>query len=327
MKGFLSVSLRYLVNVESLNGVESVGNISRHRVAPIVLPVGKDYAVKYVPVISGESIAHAYQKILVEEALHMKLPVGKRSSIGEFIKYSDEDIVKDESLVPPSDNKDMRRFEVDVMLHDVIADVGGFLYTGKTPVKRTSAFGVSYMIPAYDSNAETAALEAQFHVRMTPSDPKEGGQIPFTVEVGSAIYTLTFNLDLDHVANPSNFGETVEKETELAQQKDKRVEASVKSAMRLLENLEFGAKKSRFSPIFNLMSAVVVRSDKPFSTTPGTYRDYIADTFQRAAGLQQQGVLKGVRIVAVKPKEELDIPSGIITQPNITSALGEALKE
>jgi Uncharacterized protein predicted to be involved in DNA repair len=82
VKGFLSVSLRYLVNVESLNGVESVGNISRHRVAPVVLPVGKGYAVKYVPVVSGESIAHAYQSILVEEAMSRNSPWGRDPQSG-----------------------------------------------------------------------------------------------------------------------------------------------------------------------------------------------------------------------------------------------------
>lgn len=327
MKGFLSVSLRYLVNVESLNGVESVGNISRHRVAPVVLPVGKGYAVKYVPVVSGESIAHAYQSILVEEAMSRNLPVGKRSSIREFIKYADEGIVKDEGLTPPSKVDEMRKFEVDVMLHDVIADVGGFLYAGKTPVKRTSAFSVSYMIPAYDSDSETAALEAQFHVRMTPSNPKEGGQIPYTVEVGSAIYTLTFNIDLDHIAKPSNFGDPVQGEKDLQAQRDKRIEASVSSAMRLLENLEFGAKRSRFSPIFNLLSAVVVRTDKPFSATPGTYRDYVFDTTARAESLRNEKVLTKVKIVALNPKEQLQIPEGITVKPTISSALGEALKE
>jgi CRISPR-associated protein Csa2 len=175
MKRFLSVPLRYLVNVESLNGVESVGNISRHRVAPVVLPVDKDYVVKYVPVVSGESIAHAYQSILVKEAMDESLPVGNRSSMREFIKYADEGTVKEEVLIPPSNINDVRSFEVDVMLHDLVADVGGFFYAGMTPVKRTSSFSVSYMIPAYDTNSETATLDAQFHVRMTPSNPIGGG--------------------------------------------------------------------------------------------------------------------------------------------------------
>jgi hypothetical protein len=52
--------------------------------------------------------------------------VGKRSSIREFIKYADEGIVEYEGLTPPSKVDEMRKFEVDVMLHDVIADVGGF---------------------------------------------------------------------------------------------------------------------------------------------------------------------------------------------------------
>ncbi|PMP91792.1 MAG: type I-A CRISPR-associated protein Cas7/Csa2, partial [Caldisphaera sp.] len=128
---FVSISLRYLVNMESLNGIESVGNISRHRVAPMIIPTNNEYSVKYVPAVSGESIAHAYQMLLVDEALKKGLPVGKRSKLGELLKYTDDDLLKEENISKPENYNDARRFEVDVMLKDIVSDIGGFMYTGK----------------------------------------------------------------------------------------------------------------------------------------------------------------------------------------------------
>lgn len=79
----ISGSVRFLVNVESLNGVESVGNLSRHRTAPIVTRKSTgEYVIRYVPVISGESLAHAYQMALVEIAEKMGLPVTHRTKQG-----------------------------------------------------------------------------------------------------------------------------------------------------------------------------------------------------------------------------------------------------
>lgn len=46
-------TVRFLVNVESLNGVESVGNLTRHRTAPVVLRSSSGYVVRYVPTVSG----------------------------------------------------------------------------------------------------------------------------------------------------------------------------------------------------------------------------------------------------------------------------------
>lgn len=298
---YLSVSLRYLVNVESLNGVESVGNISRHRVAPMVVPTdGGNYAIKYVPAISGESIAHAYQCLIVDEAKKEKVSVGKYSSDCIFLKFTDNDIMNDEGI---NVSKNARETEVQVMLKDVVADIGGFLYAGKdVQVKRPSVFQVSYMVPAYDSGAETAALESQFHVRMSPTNTDK--QIPFNVEVGSALYTLTFNLDLDRISVPFSPGDKVKGEEELAKQKTKRVEIAKRAVYRLLENLDFGAKKSRFNPVFQVVDGVAVSSDKPFSATPGVLSSYISETVKRVKALTSVNVLSEVKVATVKAKVE-----------------------
>ncbi len=44
---FVSFGFRFRVNVEAMNMVESVGNYSRHRVAPIIRRIEEDGKVRY----------------------------------------------------------------------------------------------------------------------------------------------------------------------------------------------------------------------------------------------------------------------------------------
>jgi CRISPR-associated protein Csa2 len=284
---FLSTSLRLLVNVESLNAVETVGNISRHRVVPIVVPSNEGYSIKYVPAVSGESIAHGFQSELVEVAKRMGLPVGVYSLRKEFIKFSEDDYLKDEDIKPPSDHKDIRRFEVDVLLKDIVADVGGFLYAGSVPVKRTSRLQAGYLLPALGEVMNATAVEAQFHVRYLFSKPQKSeearlGQAIYNIEAASALYTMTLNLDVAGVGVPSTvFGKQHEGEKKLAEQSPRRRTAAVKALGSLLSNISFGAKHSRYLPNTELMSCIFTLSDIPFTVTPGNYKDYIFKTGER----------------------------------------------
>jgi len=288
---FLSTSLRLLVNVESLNAVETVGNVSRHRVVPIVVPGDGGYSIKYVPAVSGESIAHGYQSELVNIAQGMGLPVGIYSSRKEFIKFSEDDYLKDEGIEPPTKHEQIRSFEVNVLRKDVIADVGGFLYAGKIPVKRTSRIQVGYLLPALENVATAAAVEAQFHVRYLFSKEQKGkkegegarlGQAIYNIEAASALYTMTINLDIKGIGVPSTeFGEAHPDEKKLATEAPKRRTAAVKALGSMLSNLSFGAKHSRYLPNTELMSCVFTLSETPFTVTPGNYTDYISKTAER----------------------------------------------
>ncbi|MGQ9777921.1 MAG: type I-A CRISPR-associated protein Cas7/Csa2, partial [Thermodesulfobacteriota bacterium] len=296
MKGFLSISLRLMTNVESLNGIESIGNLSRHRTVPIVVresEEGRRYTIRFVPAISGESIAHAYQELLVKFAQESKVNVGKYSSQGEFIKFTDDNILKNEGISPPSDLEDIRRAEADIIYKDVIADIGGFLYAGKFPIKRSSRFQIGYMIPAQgDINA--TALEAQFHVRHVPSEMKKGvagetrAQVPYNIEVGSAVYNFTFNLDLDGISRVSTrFGKKTEREDELNQERSSRVKVAMRALIDLLSSLQYGAKRTRFLPNVEPLSAVVAYSkDSVFIVSPGNYRGFIGTTLKRILDYQ-----------------------------------------
>ena len=271
----ISGSFRFLINTESLNGVESVGNLTRHRTAPVVLRTSVGYLVRYVPAISGEALAHAYQAALVEVAKKYNLPVGLYSSRYDFIKFSTEEVVKEEGVTPPKSQDDARRFEVDVMLKDIVADVGGFMYAEAVPVRRTSRIKFGYMIPALTGDEIPAQLESQFHVRSS-----QKGQMIYNVEVSSALYVMSFSLDEDLISVPSNEGKEVEGEKKLREQRTSRVKASIEALYYVLTG-NFGGKRSRFLPSMKLMSGIVTVTDFPFIPEPGHTDDYISTTIKR----------------------------------------------
>ncbi|MDI9609364.1 MAG: type I-A CRISPR-associated protein Cas7/Csa2 [Candidatus Verstraetearchaeota archaeon] len=317
MKGFLSTSFRLLVNVESLNGIESIGNLSRHRTVPIVVSEPGGYTIRYVPAVSGESIGHAYQELLVKRAKEMGLPVGKYSSRGEFIKFTDNKFLEEEGVTPPKDIDDLRRAESEIILKDIVCDIGGFLYAEDKPIKRTSRFQVGYMIPALEE-VNASALEAQFHVRHAVSEMKKGQlgearpQIPYNVEVGSAVYTFTFNLDLDGISKVSTcFGNPSDKEKELEAQRNERVKAALMAFVDLASTMGFGAKRSRFLPTIEPLGAVACISPTgPFIASPGNSRWFIGDTFRRvqgyAAAMKKLGIEREIKILSFtkEPTEE-----------------------
>ena len=280
--GYISIVLRAIVNVESLNGIETVGNLSRHRTAPLVIPVnGNGYAIRFLPVVSGESIAHAYQELLVEEAISNGLPLSERSKRYEFLKFTDYNLLQEEGIEQPSDENDIRRAEVEILLKDFVCDVGGFLYAGNYSIKRTSCFQVGYMIPAIYEK-EIAALESQFHMRFAPSS-MSNYQIPFSVEVGSALYTFTFTLDTDRIGKPSTpFGKKSDKEEELNRQRGLRVKTGLTALTKFYSYLSFGAKRSRFLPNMDVVSSVASYSkDSRFTVSPGNDNGFIRSTIER----------------------------------------------
>jgi len=326
--GFISIAVRALVNLESLSGVETIGNLSRHRTAPVVLPEGSGYAIRFLPVLSGESLAHSYQELQLEEAVTRNLPIGRYSQRREFLKFADETLLKEEGIVPQSGEEDIKRAEIDVLLKDYIADVGGFLYAGKegSPIKRTSCFQVGYAIPAVHEK-DLAALESQFHVRFSPSRPE--AQIPYNVEVSSAIYTFTFNLDISKVGIPStSFGQAAKREEELRASRPGRVKGSLSALLKFFSYMQFGAKRSRFLPNFEPLSAVASYSKElRFVVSPGNDKGYIALSSERKSKflerLSQLGHTADVDLFAFD-REHATEGVHVTTASTIEDAVGQA---
>jgi len=321
----ISGSVRFLVNLESLNGVESIGNLTKHRTAPIVVKAsGGEYLIRYVPVISGEALAHAYQATLVDISKSMKLPVSSFSSQYEFIKFSTDEVLKQENITPPKDYDDARRFEVEVMLKDMVADVGGFMYAGRIPIRRTSRIKFGYMIPALQGEEIPAQLEAQFHVRFSNRAEKDRQAI-FNVEVSSALYVLSFELDEDLIAVPSTVGEKHKDEAKLESEKQKRIEAGIKALYSILSG-NFGGKRSRFLPSMKLMSLVVTRTDFPFIPEPAHENNYVEVTVGRMA--KAKNIFNGKTAEAyVINNEGLSVPSNAKVVSTVEDLIDELVKK
>jgi len=284
---FLSIGLRALVNVEALNMVESIGNVTRHRRATIVKKTKNGYVLRVVPAISGESIAHAYQSWIVRLALKTGLPVCEFCEKEEFLKHADLNFFGNKKWeqelkkVIEKREYDPHEIEKTIIANCIVEDIGGFLYPGVIPVKRTSRFQVGYMIPALDA-LDKASIEPQFHVRHSPSQLAGAaeGQMMYYVEIGSAVYTLTFNLDIGGIGKTSMLKvENVIEEKELK----KRVEVSLDSLALMLDTKIFGAKLSRFTPVIEYESVITALSKKyPFTVSPPSASDYISETVMRA---------------------------------------------
>jgi len=287
---YVSLSARIYLNVEALNMVESIGNYTRHRRVPVVL---KEYVKKgeteewrmvlrYVPAISGEALAHAYQEILAKIASEMGLKVCKRCLMGEFVKHADKKMFAGEPWEDKiTKSKDMTEIESLIVENCVVEDIGGFLYTGPPPTKRTSRIQFSYMVPSIEAvKSGAVASEPQFHVRHVPSTPAERAQMIYYVETGSALYTFTTLLN---VADIGYITTTTGEKKKVVGDINKRVEAAVKALAILVSNALFGAKRSRFTPLWKVESLVAaVSKPLPFMVNPGHDRLYIKESVERA---------------------------------------------
>ena len=293
----LALSMRVLVNLESLNMAESVGNVTRHRKAPVVVKTGAgEYRLIYVPVISGMTLAHHYQHQLAKTAHSMGLNVTNMSLLGYFMKFSDDKIIN--SYYPEVKDKVSKKKspcenEKAIVEACTVADVGGFLYTEAT-LKRTSRFSFTYLMPALDAVEKGAAgVYPQLHVRYTP-EARKGEQALIYVDNASALYTLSFLLEASKISRLDSCP-AMGMEGDLgAEERAKRFKASIEALAAMLGNMYFGAKRSRSMPHWQVESIVVVasRGVVPFIPSPGHTPDYMLDTAKR---LQAQAKVAGLR--------------------------------
>ncbi|MDV3104588.1 type I-A CRISPR-associated protein Cas7/Csa2 [Thermococcus waiotapuensis] len=283
---FLSVGVRFEANVEALNMVETAGNYSKHRRVPYLVEEDGKLKTVYVPALSGESLAHAYQEHLVREALSLNLPVCDDCRRGEFYKSMNR--VHLEKKVSPIPGEPAK-IEEAIVKACVVEDVGGFLYAENPPVRRSSAFQVSYALPV-KSMALFATSEPQLHARHAQMDSsgKKGNaseQMIYYVEIGTALYGFTFNLDLDAIGVSAITSKPILDENEIKA----RREAAMKALFRMLSSAQFGAKLSRFFPVGGIKEVAVAVTEHPFVVTSPIYDDYILKTERRLKVLKDFG--------------------------------------
>ncbi|MEM0470455.1 MAG: type I-A CRISPR-associated protein Cas7/Csa2 [Sulfolobales archaeon] len=331
----LSLSVRALVNVEALNMAESVGNYTRHRKAPVVFATSEGYTVVYVPAVSGEALAHGYQQLLVQMAKSRGLPVTSMDEQGYFLKFSSTDILDNwypelqkfagsSKISEWAKNASLEDLEKAFLKVSVVADVGGFLLAERL-LKRTSAIRFSYMIPALDA-LETGgvSLIPQLHVRYAPpelvrrqqQEQRRGQQAIIYVESGSALCTFTAELVASDIAR---LFYAKKQDQELEQQKMKRVEATVDALIAMVDGFLFGAKRSRYMPLWEVKSIVVSMSKGPveFLVSPGASKNYVRETYDRAVALVKAIPEQTVNIYAYIG-ENIEEPSVKAEVKNVT---------
>jgi len=341
---FLSLGLRALVNVEAMNMVESVGNIVRHRKAAVVYKREGGYVVRWVPAVSGESIAHSYQAWLASLALNRRLPVCDYCEKMEFVKHADprifgekpwekelkalaESVEAEEGGGSEEESKSKRRsskkapkgpqvldfmhtFEKTLVENCVVEDIGGFLYARGTPVKRTSRFATSYMIPALDA-VERAVVESQFQVRHAPTAGQmwDQAQMPYNVEVGSAVYALSLYIDLASVGCTS----AVKRECLPLEKRKERAELAIDALALMLDERIFGAKQTRFNPILEYEVVLVSLSDPvPFNVSPpASGPGFVQETVERSRAFESATKSEVTLFAYAKEKSLVDEMKGI----------------
>jgi CRISPR-associated protein Csa2 len=265
---FVSIGLRFKVEVEALNMAESVGNYARHRTAPVVVVEYEDgkvrsYRITMAPAVSGQSIAYGYMAALVKLALERGLPLSNQAKeyekIGGFFKRADDANLSYDDRVKTC----------------VVEDITGFMVaqgvSGQRGVmlRRTSPVMFSYLVP--DGTSARGVVMPQLHVRYNLLNPEQ--QIPFQVEAGTAIYTHGVAIDVERIGRLQDG---------YVQDRKARVELAFDALKFLYGGLLFGAKKARYLPIFEPLGGVAAVSEKPFVVTPPRFRDYVQENVKRA---------------------------------------------
>lgn len=274
---FVSIRGRVLVNVEALNMTESVGNYVKHRRVPVILP--ETYTTYFVPAISGESIAHGFQEVLAEEAKKNDLPVCKLCEKGIFLKSTNESVFKEAFGQDPP--KDEFQFEKTVISNCIVEDIGGFLYAPRAGgnVKRTSNFYTGYMIPTKEA-LENVVIEPQLHSRYALGTPpeimKEQGQMIYYVELSSAVYTFSFDLDTRYIGKATFVYDKAGQE--VVNDVNKRIKVTLDAIQKFLIEFTFGAKKTRFLPVIEWESLVIAISDDVWTVPSPFAKNYVEKT-------------------------------------------------
>jgi CRISPR-associated protein Csa2 len=302
---FVSIGLRFRVEAEAMNMVEPLGAYTRHRLVYALKRTRRKqgdktilgYRAVPVPAISGQSVANAYSRVLVDLA---KLALGDQAPLCDECK----DYLKYGGFI--------KRFKDKSISHDervkgcIIEDITGFLVAAETErgaeggvteggkkrkrkgeesekeekgeaeriPRRTSAIWFSYMIPDIDCGA--GAIESQFHVQYNFETQQHR---PFTIESGSAVYMQLVAFDVDQIGRLKDGG--------YINDRLERIELAFKALLALYEGHVYGAKKSRYLPLSEILGGVAtVSSTLPFMVSkPKLYygdKTYIEDTIHRS---------------------------------------------
>lgn len=150
--------------------------------------------------------------------------------------------------------------------------------------RRTSCFSTGYMIPTKEA-IESIVIEPQLHTRFVQGMPynwQQKYQIPYYIELSSAPYTFSFDLDTKYIGK---FTFSCRKAGTLIVEDEKERENRIKTSLTSLEDLlvemMFGAKKTRFLPVIDWESIIIALSDDIWTIPSSLTANYITNTLNK----------------------------------------------
>ncbi|MEM0233458.1 MAG: type I-A CRISPR-associated protein Cas7/Csa2 [Zestosphaera sp.] len=306
---YVSVRGRIWLQAEAANMVESVGNYVKHRRVPIMIRDGSKYVTFFVPSISGESIAHAYQTLLAEELKKQQVKVCSYCEKGIFLKSTRgdlyEEVTKSEPPKVGEKAAELMRavdtIESNIVKNCGVEDIGGFLYAENPNVKRTSSFLTGYMVPVKEA-LSVVSIEPQLHSRYALGTkfvaPREGaaGQMIYYVEVSSAVFSFAFDLDTKYIGRYTfhieKYGTPIIEQEEII----RRAKASLNALERLLIEFPVGAKRTRFNPADVRWESIAIAVSNDVWTMPSSFvKDYLERAVAKKSKISYNTVIYAYR--------------------------------
>lgn len=323
---YVSVRGRIWLQAEAMNMVESVGNYVKHRRIPVIVKEENKYITFFVPSISGESVAHAYQMLLAEELKKLQGKVCKYCERGIFLKSTTEyiynEIIKNNNInnsqskseekskekSKSNKNEDeekenmekIEEVESNIVKNCGVEDIGGFLYTGKPNIKRTSSFLTGYVIPVREA-LKVISIDPQLHSRYAlgtyhafgkKEEEKTAGQMIYYVELSSAVFSFPFDLDTKYIGKYTFHVEKYGKEIVDKQEMDKRVKAALEALKRFLIEFPVGAKRTRFNPSDLRWESIAIAVSDDVWTMPSSFTlDYLQRAMKKKEKISYNTVI------------------------------------
>jgi len=132
------------------------------------------------------------------------------------------------------------------------------------------------MIPVREA-LEGVVIEPQLHSRYALGTPfverGQQGQMIYYVELSSAVYTFSFDLDTRYIGKTTFSYDHAG--SEVVSDRVQRINTTLDAVKKFLIEFAFGAKKTRFLPVIEWESLVIAISDDVWTVLSPSTKGYI----------------------------------------------------
>ncbi len=143
------------------------------------------------------------------------------------------------------------------------------------------------MIPTRES-LESTVIEPQLHTRYALGTPfveegaRAGGQMIYYIELSSAAYTFSFDLDTKYIGKATFSMENAGKVVVSEEERKKRIGTALDALSKFMIEMMFGAKRTRFLPVIEWESLVIAVSDDIWTVPSPFSKNYVERAEEKA---------------------------------------------